>query len=400
MIEPGTNRLAARPDHLRGRQERVERAGRRARDHRRAHRALAGRPRQHGLLDRHLRRQRPRGGPGRGIPCTSARSRTPWPRCLTGSATTSTRRRLRPQRPDEGGMHLPDIFVIKPVFADGNCRLRGLRRPPRRHRRTGAGGNAVDSTEIFPEGCRSRRQALRARAAERKLEAPAAQRADPGGGPRRPRLAARRLPRRRAGAARARGPLTRAGCRARRRDPRLHRAPLRAEIPAAGRRLRLRGPHRRRRLRLGADPHPRDAHHPRRRAEADFAGTSPQVRSALNATPSFARRGLAGLSACSRRDIPSNGGFHRPISVAIPGGGSSTLGGRRRGRRAGSPASASSTPCSARSLRRSRARDGGRRGRRDHVASAAPTAPATLSCSSTSCAAAGAAGRTATASTG
>jgi N-methylhydantoinase B len=55
--------------------------------------------------------------------------------------------------PDEGGMHLPDIFIIKPVFAERThigyaaC----VAHFPDIGGRT-AGGNAVDSTEIFQEG--------------------------------------------------------------------------------------------------------------------------------------------------------------------------------------------------------------------------------------------------------
>jgi N-methylhydantoinase B len=55
--------------------------------------------------------------------------------------------------PDEGGMHLPDAFLIKPVFSGED--LIGYSACVAHHQDIGgraAGGNAVDSTEIFQEG--------------------------------------------------------------------------------------------------------------------------------------------------------------------------------------------------------------------------------------------------------
>jgi N-methylhydantoinase B len=55
--------------------------------------------------------------------------------------------------PDEGGMHLPDAFMIKPVFR--GPLLIGYSAVVAHHQDIGgraAGGNAVDSTEIFQEG--------------------------------------------------------------------------------------------------------------------------------------------------------------------------------------------------------------------------------------------------------
>lgn len=53
--------------------------------------------------------------------------------------------------------------------------------------------------------------------------------------------------------------------------------------------------------------------------EVDFTGTAPQVRGALNATGSFAK---SAVYACVRglmgADIPNNGGYFRPISFTIP----------------------------------------------------------------------------------
>ncbi|WP_028603395.1 hydantoinase B/oxoprolinase family protein [Ottowia thiooxydans] len=57
--------------------------------------------------------------------------------------------------PYEGGMHLPDIFMFKPVFLDG--RLQGFAVVIAHHCDVGGrvpGSNAADSTEIFQEGLR------------------------------------------------------------------------------------------------------------------------------------------------------------------------------------------------------------------------------------------------------
>jgi N-methylhydantoinase B len=55
--------------------------------------------------------------------------------------------------PDEGGMHLPDVFIFRPVFH--HDRLLGFAACVAHYPDIGgrtAGGNAVDSTEIFQEG--------------------------------------------------------------------------------------------------------------------------------------------------------------------------------------------------------------------------------------------------------
>ncbi len=55
--------------------------------------------------------------------------------------------------PDDGGMHLPDVFVFKPVFSGET--LIGFSGVVAHHQDVGGrvpGGNAVDSTEIFQEG--------------------------------------------------------------------------------------------------------------------------------------------------------------------------------------------------------------------------------------------------------
>ena len=72
-----------------------------------------------------------------------------------GSVRTALAAVLARYGPDEGGMHLPDIFMFKPVFVDGEragfacCTAHqtdiGGRVP---------GSNAADSTEIYQEGLR------------------------------------------------------------------------------------------------------------------------------------------------------------------------------------------------------------------------------------------------------
>ena len=57
--------------------------------------------------------------------------------------------------PFEGGTHLPDIFLIKPVFIDGALSFFVLE--VGHHIDIGGrvpGGNAADSTEVYQEGLR------------------------------------------------------------------------------------------------------------------------------------------------------------------------------------------------------------------------------------------------------
>lgn len=54
---------------------------------------------------------------------------------------------------------------------------------------------------------------------------------------------------------------------------------------------------------------------------ADFEGSSPQVKSALNATPSFAKSAVyTALKCVVDQDMPSNAGFQRPVHVRVPDG--------------------------------------------------------------------------------
>lgn len=58
------------------------------------------------------------------------------------------------------------------------------------------------------------------------------------------------------------------------------------------------------------------------RMSVDFAGTSPQVRSALNATTSFTKAAVytAFLCAASSNDALSNDGLYRAIDITVPSG--------------------------------------------------------------------------------
>jgi N-methylhydantoinase B len=56
-------------------------------------------------------------------------------------------------------------------------------------------------------------------------------------------------------------------------------------------------------------------------AQFDFEGSSPQVKASLNATLSFTKSAVyCAMRALMRSDIPNNGGFFRPISVRAPRG--------------------------------------------------------------------------------
>ena len=172
--------------------------------------------------------------------------------------------------PFDGGMHLPDIFVFKPLYHEGE-RL-AFACTVCHHTDVGgrvAGSNASDSTEIYAEGLRIAPMKLYEAGKlnktimtfiEKNVRAA-------GAGVRRPARAARRLPHRREAVRRAGGALRR---RSRPSSTcseiidyaeRLTRAAL---ARAARRRVELRGLDRRRRHRLRqADPpvrhHPQDA---------------------------------------------------------------------------------------------------------------------------------------------
>ena len=57
--------------------------------------------------------------------------------------------------PYDGGMHLPDIYIVKPIYVDGERLAFGVSNlPPHRRRRPGGGIERFDSTEIYQEGLR------------------------------------------------------------------------------------------------------------------------------------------------------------------------------------------------------------------------------------------------------
>jgi N-methylhydantoinase B len=235
--------------------------------------------------------------------------------------------------PDEGGSHLPDIFVFTPAFVDGQ--LEGFAVAIGHQADIGgrvAGGNAVDSTEIFQEG----------------LQIPVCRLVSAG-------VLNETLI----------SILTRNV-----RVPDLVLGDLQAEVAAchtgaSGLRdmVRRYGAERFRSLvdelldysetllrnRIGELPDGRwsfedcldddgmgSASVPLRVAitvrgsevSFDFTGSSPQVPSALNATASLTMSAAyAALQAAVGEDIPSNAGFYRPIDFTIHKG--SILDGRR-----------------------------------------------------------------------
>lgn len=235
--------------------------------------------------------------------------------------------------PDEGGSHLPDIFVITPAFVAGE--LEGFAVAMGHHADIGgrvAGGNAVDSTEIFQEG----------------LQIPVS------------RLASKGVPNETLYSLLTRNV----------RVPDLVLGDLQAQVAAChtgvnGLRslVERHGPERFRSLvdelldysetllrnRLeelpdgewsfedcldddgfGSGRVPVRVRVTVRGSEVDFdfTGSSPQVPSALNATASLTMSAsYAALQAAVGEDIPANAGFYRPVSFTIPE--ASILNGRR-----------------------------------------------------------------------
>ncbi|HEY8738287.1 MAG TPA: hydantoinase B/oxoprolinase family protein [Candidatus Dormibacteraeota bacterium] len=228
--------------------------------------------------------------------------------------------------PDEGGMHLPDIFIIKPVFAEHA--LIGYAACVAHYPEIGgrmAGGNAVDSTEIFQEGLqipllklydRGRRDETLIAILLRNVRIPDVVMGDLDA-----QLAACHV-----GEAGLLALASRYGA------PELQdfmaqvldytESRLRAELQRmpdgeysfadhidddgfGSGPIRIAVT-----LRIAGD-----------QLVADFSGTSPQVRSALNATMSFTKATVyAALKCVVDDDIPSNSGFYRPITVNAPAG--------------------------------------------------------------------------------
>jgi N-methylhydantoinase B len=228
--------------------------------------------------------------------------------------------------PDEGGMHLPDIFVIRPVFA--GARRIGFAACVAHYPEIGGrmpGGNAVDSTEIFQEGLQIPLLKLYDRGVRdetlvaillRNVRIP-----DVVLGDLEAQLAACHVGEagllelaERYGADGLQAFMeqlldyTEARIRAEIErmpdgeytfadhidDDGFGSGPIRVQV----------------RLAICGD-----------QLTADFSGTSPQVRSALNATMSFARATVYTAVKCVvSDDIPSNAGFYRPIIVSVPPG--------------------------------------------------------------------------------
>jgi N-methylhydantoinase B len=228
--------------------------------------------------------------------------------------------------PHEGGMHLPDIFMFSPVFENGA--LFGFAACVAHHADIGGrvpGGNAVDSTEIYQEGLQIPPLKLYERGEPNRTLVD---------------LITRNV----------RIPATVLG------DLRAQKAAC--HIGEAGL-LRLLGRFGRRRLQDVAGEildHTEELVRAelRRMPEGtygftdyidtdgfgsgsiainvsvtitdghlavDFAGTSEQVRSALNATPSYARSAVyTALKCVMDPDIPSNDGLYRPVDVVVPEG--------------------------------------------------------------------------------
>ncbi|HTX00650.1 MAG TPA: hydantoinase B/oxoprolinase family protein, partial [Acidimicrobiales bacterium] len=228
--------------------------------------------------------------------------------------------------PDEGGMHLPDVFLIKPVFFAGT--LGGYVACVAHYPDIGgrvAGGNAFDSTDIFQEGLqipliklydRGRLDESFLRVLLRNVRIP-----DVVHGDLQAQLAACHVGE--SGLLELHGRYGTEGLERRMKDVlayteqrivnELRRLPeghysFVDYIDDDG---------------FGSGPIAIEValHLAGGRLEADFSGTSPQVRSALNATMSFTKAAVYAAVRCVvSDDIPSNSGFYRPIEVRAPRG--------------------------------------------------------------------------------
>jgi N-methylhydantoinase B len=235
--------------------------------------------------------------------------------------------------PYDGGSHLPDIFVFTPAFVDG--RLEGFAVAIGHHADIGgrvAGGNAVDSTEIFQEGLQIPVSRLVSGGVlnetfvsilTRNVRVP-----DVVLGDLQAEVAAchtgvsgLRALVRRYGAERFRSLIdelldySETLLRNRIRDLPDGQWSFEDYLDDDG---------------LGSGSVPVRVVVTVRGSEIsfDFTGSSPQVPSALNATASFTMSAVyAALQAAVGGDIPGNAGFYRPIRFSIPKG--SILDGRR-----------------------------------------------------------------------
>jgi N-methylhydantoinase B len=228
--------------------------------------------------------------------------------------------------PFEGGMHLPDVFIIKPLFAD--ARLLAFACTVAHQTDMGGrvpGSNASDSTEIFAEGLRipplyfqraGQPNETLLRLIEKNVRVPEMVLGDLASQVSACLIAERELARlvERYGTE----ALSAAFLELLDYAERMTRAelagwpdgvycfedfidddgiderpiPIRVTLTVAGDRL-----------------------------VADFSGTSTQVKGAINATPSFARSAVyLTVRSVMEADVPNNAGFMRPISVITPPG--------------------------------------------------------------------------------
>jgi N-methylhydantoinase B len=229
--------------------------------------------------------------------------------------------------PDEGGMHLPDVFVFKPVFAgDRLCAWTGCIAHHVDMGGRAAGSNAVDSREIFEEGLqipalklydRDRVNDTLVQILRKNVRPPEIVLGDL-----RAQLAACHFATQGLERLAARYGVDVVEClmdEVLDRAERVARAELRA-VPDGVYRFRDRidddG--------FGSGPIDIAVVVTALADEVvvDLTGSSPQVDSALNSTASFTRAAVytALLAALGSAELASNAGFYRPITVVVPEG--------------------------------------------------------------------------------
>ena len=226
--------------------------------------------------------------------------------------------------PYEGGTHLPDIYLYKPLFIDGD--LLGFTAAIAHHTDIGgrvAGGNACDSTEIYQEGLRI--PPLRLYEAgrpvqalfdmiERNVRVPRNALGDL-----RAQLAACHIGERevrklaaRHGTGRLRSGFTQLLDYA----ERLTRAEIAAFPDGVYRFTDVIDDD-------GIDPGPIPiavtVTVSGEKLDVDFEGTAPQVRGAINSALSFTKSAVYACLRCLMRpDVPTNSGLFRAISIRVP----------------------------------------------------------------------------------
>ncbi len=257
-----------------------------------------------------------------------------FPEALAGTLRRY-RERLRPgdvyilNDPFEGGMHLPDVFILKPIFEPGGGRLLAWAATTCHQTDVGGrvpGSNAADSTEVFQEGLRipplplyeaGRPNETLFALVEKNVRVPVRVLGDL-----RSQLAACHVAETAFLRLVARhGVETVQAYMAELIDyaERLTRAALR-ELPDGEWRFEDW---------IDDDGIDRDRPIPLRvalrkqgdRLVADWTGTSPQVKGAINNSLSFTKAATyTCLKAVLPHEIPANAGFYRPIEVIAPPG--------------------------------------------------------------------------------